>query len=449
MFLKPDGSSDKPWIFANENLIPDLDIQRYLLNVLIRKMQLTRCTINGETAFSREENGSIIYYDKDVQPLNTKIRYFDGKNAVVRNGKIVRIFYTEIYSSDKGKLYVEQNSASVVNVGDAVYINGFNATDGIYQISKKTAWVISSGKIVEIKSKVNISTIVLAVIFIAGILCLHFYFSFTSNNNSQKNVTVTRTDSIISPSLTAENFKNEIIKRFGYLAAKDFEDAADVYSDTVNNYYGKRNVNKAYVTQQLAKYWGQHTADIFLMLDTSSLSVVQGSNTTRITCNATDWFEDKESKIPMIYQLGYSFILNNNMKIIEEHAKIISQVVDSVKLLHLPDNSSLSELRTNGNSVYLNAIFNDLNSNFLSSGYKEEAKWALITTLGEEFTVYSQDGTGTTAMNIRLFANNLIIKQMLYNKILNFIMDASGRITGVVVQLWNNRTISADTTRVL
>lgn len=444
MFLKLDGSPDKPWIFANENLIPDLDIQRYLFNVLIRKMQLTRCTINGETAFSKEVNGSDIYYDKDVQPLNTVIKYVDGRNAIVRNGRIVRIFYTEIYSSDKGNLYVEQNSASVVNVGDAVYLNGVNAKDGTYQISKKKSWVISNGKIVEIKSKVSILTILIFIILF-GILCSFFYSLFTSNIDSNKNVTVTPTDSIISPSFTEQDYKNGIIKRFNYLAAKDFNEAAKIYSDTVNSYYGKKNVSKAFVTEKLTDYWGKHTTDIFLMLDTSSISVVQNPNATKISCNATDWFEDKDSKVPMIYQVSYSFTLNKNIKIIEEDAKINSQVIDSLKLLHLPENSSLIELRTNGNSAYFNAIFNDLNSDFLSPGYKNETKWALVKTLVEDFNVYVQDTSGTTAMNIQLFSNNLILQQMLFKKVLNFIMDASGRITGIVVELGNNYSSVADT----
>lgn len=447
MFLKLDGSPDKPWIFANENLIPDLDIQRYLLNVLIRKMQLTRCKINGETAFSREESGSNIYYDKDVQLLNTKIRYVDGKNAVIRDGKIVRVFYTEIYSSDKGRLSVEQSSANVVNVGDFVYMKDFIAPDGFYQISKKTEWIISSGKIVEIKSKTKNLAILISVILIGGILSSVFYFSFTSNDNLPKKITVTPTDSIISSSYTVQEFKDQIIKRFGYVAAKDFDKAAEVYSETVNDYYGTRKVKKTYVAQKLNDYWGKHDAYIFLMLDTSSVSVVQDSGITKITCNATDWFEDKESRIPMIYQLGYSFTLNKDMKIMEEHAKIISQVIDSVRLLHLPDNSSLAELRTNGNSVYLNAIFKELNSDLLSPAYKQETKSALVKTLGEEVNVYIKGDTATNAMDIQFFSNNLILKQMLFDKILNFIMDSSGKMIGIVVILNEVYTpVATDTT---
>lgn len=441
MFLKLDGSPDNPWVFANENLIPDLDIQRYLLNVLIKKMQLERSSILGETVFSKQENGSYIYYDKDVQPLNKDIKYYDGKNAIMRNGRIVRTFYTEIYSTDKGQVYVEQGSASEVNVYDRVYMNGVPAPDGFYQISKKVGWVIAEGKIIEIKSKVNIYPIFIVGIISLG-LCLLFYYSFKTQNKPEKSI-ATKTDSIIPPSFSVQDFKNQIIKRFNYVASKNFDSVADIYSDTVNNYYGKRSVDRLFVWGKLHDYWQEHYRYVFLLLDTSSLSVVQNSDKTNITCNATDWYEDKESKIPMIYELGYSFTLNKNMKIIEEHAKINSQVIDSVKLLHLPYNSSLAELRTNSNAEYLDAIFNDLNSDLLGSDYKEEIKRALVTTLGKDFIVYTQDNTAS-AMNIRLFSNNLILKQMLFNKILNFITDASGRITGVLVELSINPSMVSD-----
>lgn len=453
MFLKLDGSTDTPWVFANENLIPDLDIQRYLLNVLIKKMQLERCTVNGKTAFAKKVDGSYIYYDEDVQPLNAEIKYVNGRNEIIRNGRIVRRFYTEIYSTDKGQVYVEQQSVAGVNVGDVVYMNDTMAPDGFYQISKRISWLVSAGKIIEIKKKISFNTILIVEVLIVCVL-VGIYFS--TRIHSPETAIIPKTDSIISPSFTVQDFKNQIIKRFNFIEAKNFDSAAEVYSDTINNYYGTRDVNKAYVIQKLTDYWGNHDREIFLLLDTSSLLGVQNSDATNITCNATDWYEDKESKIPMIYKLGYSFTLNKNMKIIEEHAKINSQIIDSVKLLHLPYNSSLAELRTNGNSVYLNAIFNDLNSDFFGPAYKEEIKWGLETTLGEQFNVYIQNDTGTVAMNIQLFSNNLILKQMLFDKVLNFIMDASGRMTGVVVQLLNNSPLtdttnkmSSDTTRII
>jgi len=444
MFLKLDGSPDKPWVFANENLIPDLDIKRYLLNVLIKKMQLGRCTVNGKTAFVKEVDGTYIYYDEDIQPLNAEIKYVNGRNDIIRNGRIVRRFYTEIYPSDKGRIYVEQQSVERVKVGDSAYIDGIKASDGLYQISKKVGWVIAEGKISEIKSKVNIYPIFIVGI-ISLLLCYLFYFAFTTKSNQSKEVVTAQIDSIIPPSYSVQDFKDQIIKRFNYIASKDFNSAAENYSDTVTDYYGEKYVNKGYIFQKLTDYWGKHTGEVFLLLDTTSLSVVQNPVKIYITCNATDWYEDKESKIPMIYQLGYSFTLNKDMKIIEEHAKINSQVIDSLKLLHLPYTSSLAELRTNSNSQYLDAIFSDLNSDLFGSDYKEQMKWILVTTLGEDCIVYSPQDS-TEAMSIRLFSNNLILKQMLFNKILNFITDASGRITGVVVDLWNNQAAVTDTT---
>jgi hypothetical protein len=447
MFLTLDGSPDKPWVFANENLIPDLDIQRYLLNVLIKKMQLERCTVNGKTAFVKEVDGSYIYYDEDVQPLNAEINHINGRNEIIRNGRIVRRFYTEIYSTDKGKVYVEQQYIAGVNVGDVVYINDTMAPDGFYQISKRITWIVSAGKIIEIKKKISLNAILIVGVLIVCVL-VGIYFSTRIRPAATVTKKIPQTDSIIPPSFSVQDFKDEIIKRFNYVASKDFNSAADIYSDTINNYYGDRNVDKFFVSRKLYNYWQEHYRYIFLSLDTSSLSVVQNSGLTYITCNATDWYEDKVSKIPMIYELGYSFTLNKNMKIIEEHAKINSQVVDTLKLLHLPDSSSLDELRTNSNSEYLDAIFNDLNSDLLGPAYKEEIKWALVTTLGEDFVVYTQNNSNDI-MNIRLFSNNLILKQMLFDKILNFITDASGRITGVLVTLSINPSMVADSTNTI
>jgi hypothetical protein len=435
MFLKLDGSPDKPWIFANENLIPDLDIQRYLLNVLIKKMQLQNCTVNGKPAFVKkyDNNGTSIYYDEGIQPLNTEVKDEDGKNKIIRNGKIVRAFYTEIYLSDKGQIYVEQQFFTGVNIYDSVYLNGLKAPDGTYQITEKVAWIVSDGKIIEIKAKNNTSNIFILLV-IGLIVYSLIYFAVRSSSSTSEKTIATALHRILPPQFSIQDYKQQIIKRFNFIEAKDFDSAAEIYSDTINNYYGKKNVDRLFVWGKLYDYWQEHYRYVFLLLDTSSLSVVQKSDKTYITCNATDWYEDKESKIPMIYEVGYSFTLNKNMKIIEERANINSQVIDSVKLLHLPYNSSLAELRTTSNSKYLDAIFNDLNSE-LDPDYKEQIKWTLVTTLGEGFSIYTQDSNTPIVMNILRFSNTLILKQVLFNKILNFIMDASGRITGVVVDI--------------
>lgn len=435
MFLKLDGSLDKPWIFANENEVPDLDIKKYLYNFIIRKMRLIPFPLAGSTIFYNEENGTKVFYDEDFNLLNLKYQNNAGKSTIVQNGVIQRIYYTRIYPCDKGILKVEQEFVNEVSYGDVVYLNGYKAPNGIYKISADVSCTVNEGVITEVKTD-NYFPLKVMLIFLSVVAFIFLLFYIIIKNIDPPIVENEVPAQIeILPTYSTQDYKQEIIKWFDYIANKNFDSAAEVYNDIVNDYYGKKNVDKLLIKQKIDRYWGKHNSDVFLKLDTNSFATANFNEGINIGCNAMEWFEDKVTKLPMIYQVGYSFVLNDKLKIIEEDAKINSQVLDSAKLLHLPPNTSLSELRTYPYPNYLSSIFQDLNRGLKSNEYNQELIATVIAILGEEFTVFVSDTFRYEPISIKTFLEGLMYGPYVFESLSDFTINNSGTITAVKVEV--------------
>ncbi len=68
MILKVDGFKQQPWMLANEKEIPDLNVEDYLKEKLIEKLQLQKRNIEGEDFYlANAENG--IQADTQVYDL--------------------------------------------------------------------------------------------------------------------------------------------------------------------------------------------------------------------------------------------------------------------------------------------------------------------------------------------------------------------------------------------
>lgn len=150
MILKIDGVNDELFILANENIIPDLDVTKYLSSL----------------NFEIKDLGSSVFYDKkiingDILRINrselnsTKIgmpvllidkyapdgEYFasselDNKlvGYQIEDSKIKALFWLVTYKTSKGIFKIYQKNEYAFSFGDAVLLNNSPAPNGKYKL---------------------------------------------------------------------------------------------------------------------------------------------------------------------------------------------------------------------------------------------------------------------------------------------------------------------------
>lgn len=142
MVLRFDGSINHLFVLANEMVIPDLDVKKYLQTLTHRKFNV----ITG-----RLENGSILEVYKGSEtfvkigmkatidgeePIDGKYKLKKSRrNYELKNGKIINITNPVNYKTINGQIVIiEQVNDKSISIGDLVYIDDMLAKKGKYKL---------------------------------------------------------------------------------------------------------------------------------------------------------------------------------------------------------------------------------------------------------------------------------------------------------------------------
>jgi len=143
MVLKIDGSNNQLFVLANEAIIPDLDVKKYLQSLTYKKFNvITGRLENGKTLEIYRENdgtqpqvGMKVTIDGD-NPEDGKYKsQSTGRYYELRNGKVFRITQPFTYQTTDGQtLTIEQTYKDSISVGDLVYLDNEPAKTGRYKL---------------------------------------------------------------------------------------------------------------------------------------------------------------------------------------------------------------------------------------------------------------------------------------------------------------------------
>ena len=193
--LKMDDDTKLPFILVNKNVIPDLNIERYL-NSLIAQERKTNIEIELE-------NGMILQVQKMANPqsvyLDYKVTYNgasvdDGvykmkdvpKFVQIQNSKIVKYLHQRKYQTDQGELMVRQNEHDNPIYGDRASLTDISNPTGTFVILKNNSnlkkIVVNNGVISEVKTKNGWLTLALGILFGVVLLIIAFSGLFTIDN---------------------------------------------------------------------------------------------------------------------------------------------------------------------------------------------------------------------------------------------------------------------------
>lgn len=162
MILKLDGTENRFFILANENIVPDLDANRYLKELRYQKLKIKEyelidgriIEVQRENEYSNPKLGNPVTVN--AEPIE------DGKYQLAKKGKFYEIrkgcifkILTEIkYTNPDGKeIYIQQKDSCKIKNGDYIYIYGEQVESSIINFTKYKNMVVRDGKVVRLERK--------------------------------------------------------------------------------------------------------------------------------------------------------------------------------------------------------------------------------------------------------------------------------------------------------
>ncbi|MCF8272970.1 MAG: hypothetical protein K9I95_03980 [Flavobacteriaceae bacterium] len=161
MILKYDGLPDRDlFTLADANVIPDLDVKKYLLSVINTKLNVTTDKLLGGNSLEVYRGASMMTKEGMEVTINgsipedgqyySKLRNF---KYVISDSKIKKIFYLYGYKISRGvSIVIEQQSNVDYCEGDQVLIDGQPAPSGKYKLDFLDYIIVKDGVIVESRS---------------------------------------------------------------------------------------------------------------------------------------------------------------------------------------------------------------------------------------------------------------------------------------------------------
>lgn len=162
LILKLDGTENRFFVLANENIIPDLNIDFYLKNLRCQKLKILETTL---------ADGRILEIQRDTEyEINAQIGnrvtidaniIDDGKylsvnkqHIEIKEGRIHKIYTETTYiNPDKQEITIHQQNSWFISKGDCVFLYGKQVGDTILNFSKSKNIIVEDGKVVKLERK--------------------------------------------------------------------------------------------------------------------------------------------------------------------------------------------------------------------------------------------------------------------------------------------------------
>jgi hypothetical protein len=184
LLLKKDGSSDTPWILANKNIIPDLDVESYLKKLVAKKQQLGWLRLDSGEEIEFEDpfssgikQGSAVKLNGSSVPDGTYKTQNNNLILTIHDSTVTRLISKTVYSTDKGNITIHEimELDPAIRKGLEVWSGQYPAANGRYtfnddEINAKYIDV-QNGMISKVKYGINEG--VVATLLVFGVL---FFF---------------------------------------------------------------------------------------------------------------------------------------------------------------------------------------------------------------------------------------------------------------------------------
>lgn len=162
LIMKLDGTNNQFFVLANENIVPDLDVKRYLIKLRREKLHLYARTLYDGRKIDIERNNYTYRYGPGSHVSIDAVPVKDGKyklantneHVVVKENVILKILTEVKYTNPDGKnIFIQQHDKSKAKKGDYVFVDGVQVYDGTVNFSKSKNLIVFNGEIVRFEKK--------------------------------------------------------------------------------------------------------------------------------------------------------------------------------------------------------------------------------------------------------------------------------------------------------
>ena len=156
MILRLDGTDNQFFTLANANVIPDLDITKYLKTKRHEKLGIAVLKLVDGKLLEINYNEMLDTYigrsvSIDMEDVKDGIYEIAGGNKFyeITESKIIQIRTAVVYNNPEGiQFTVNQKNNDTISIGDTVFINKGLVENQSIKFSKRKILVISDGKVI-------------------------------------------------------------------------------------------------------------------------------------------------------------------------------------------------------------------------------------------------------------------------------------------------------------
>ncbi|EJF08109.1 hypothetical protein [Pontibacter sp. BAB1700] len=162
MILRLDGTDNQFFVLTNENVVQDLDANRYLKELRYQNLKLIESKLSDGRILEVKRQDTYYQYPRVGDSVSIeaeeiedgKYKMKDKKIYKTKDSRIIKILTETTYSNPDGvEIVIEQKYPDYITVGDNVFIYGQKAKDGLLNYSKSKFMVIQNGKFIDFERK--------------------------------------------------------------------------------------------------------------------------------------------------------------------------------------------------------------------------------------------------------------------------------------------------------
>lgn len=162
MVLRLDGTENRFFILANENIVPDLDAYSYLKNLRNQKLCIREVKIidgrilevEKHEEWSEIQIGNSVTVEADLVEDGKYQLAKGNKYYEIRDGRIFKILTETKYTNPIGiVIIIQQQNNWEIQHGDYVFMYGKPVENGIIDFTKSKNLIVREGKIVRLERK--------------------------------------------------------------------------------------------------------------------------------------------------------------------------------------------------------------------------------------------------------------------------------------------------------
>ena len=167
MILKLDGTENRFFMLANENIIPDLDATKYLKNLRYQKLRIAEMNLfdgrileiqRYNEQYEKAKIGNIVTVESESIDDGKYQLSEQNKYIEINKGKVLKILIETTYTNpDNQEIIIQQQDSWRICNGDYVYILGKQVDNATLNFSKSKKLIVRDGIVIRLERKNKIT----------------------------------------------------------------------------------------------------------------------------------------------------------------------------------------------------------------------------------------------------------------------------------------------------